>query len=724
MGADQMSMQDIRDTFFQECEDLLEAMNEGLGVMDAGEWDADTVNAVFRAVHSIKGGAGAFGLADLVAFAHTFETVFDEVRADRLPVTPDLVQVFLRAGDQLANLVEAARDEVQADPGPVDAALTALEAFLEGDTAAPAEPDAPAFEPAPLSFEPMGLELDLEAGPPAPLDETFVIRFRPMRALVDNGHEPLRLLSALAALGDTQVTVDLDDLPAFERLDPEEAYLAWTIVLTTPRGRPAIDEVFEFVEGLCTLEIEANDAAPAPEVTSDQVAFSSQRAAAPAAPAPEQSAPPPDPEPGPAAATAAAAPAPAAPKAPAPARPTLRVELDRVDRLINTVGELIINQAMLSQRVAELDLPSGADIEVELEDYKHLAREIQEGVMAIRAQPVKPLFQRMARIVREACGATGKTARLVTVGENTEVDKTVIESLSDPLTHIIRNAVDHGLEPADRRAAAGKPAEGVIRLAAAQRSGSIFIEVSDDGGGLNRPRIYDIAVSKGLIPAGAELTDTEIDNLLFLPGFSTADQVSNLSGRGVGMDVVRTAIQGLGGRILIASEPGRGTTMTIVLPLTLAVMDGMVVSVAEQTMVVPIAPVQETIRPTDGDIHILGAGDFVLQVRGRFIPIVDVAACLGAAAATHAMKDKVLILVETEQRGLVAMALDAIHDQRQVVIKSLEGSYGTIPGISAATILGDGKIALILDPDGIAQLGNAGSDPLVPTPQLQEALHG
>ena len=382
----------------------------------------------------------------------------------------------------------------------------------------------------------------------------------------------------------------------------------------------------------------------------------------------------------------------------------------------------------MSQRVADgLDLPSGADIEAKWGIYKTSPARSRRRRLGRNPRPSRslPVFRSLARIVRAVLRPPPQDRAGWSPGENTEGrQRLYIESLSDPLTHIIRNAVDHGLEPADRRAAAGKPAEGVIRLAAAQRSGSIFIEVSDDGGGLNRPRIYDIAVSKGLIPAGAELTDTEIDNLLFLPGFSTADQVSNLSGRGVGMDVVRTAIQGLGGRILIASEPGRGTTMTIVLPLTLAVMDGMVVSVAEQTMVVPIAPVQETIRPTDGDIHILGAGDFVLQVRGRFIPIVDVAACLGAAAATHAMKDKVLILVETEQRGLVAMALDAIHDQRQVVIKSLEGSYGTIPGISAATILGDGKIALILDPDGIAQLGNAGSDPLVPTPQLQEALHG
>jgi two-component system chemotaxis sensor kinase CheA len=382
---------------------------------------------------------------------------------------------------------------------------------------------------------------------------------------------------------------------------------------------------------------------------------------------------------------------------------TLRVDPERVDRLINTVGELIINQAMITQRISQLGLARGADIESELEDYKLLARDLQEGVMAIRAQPVKSLFQRMSRIIREVSDSTGKNVRLVTRGEATEVDKTVIERLADPLTHMIRNAVDHGLEMPEKRVAAGKDPEGEIRLSASHKSGSVLIEIADDGAGLNRPKILEIAISKGLVPASAELSEAEIDKLLFLPGFSTASVVSNLSGRGVGMDVVKNSVQALGGRIAISSVPGQGTTFSIVLPLTLAVMDGMVISVAGETMVVPITPILETIRPAANDVQSFGSGGRLLSIRGRYVPIVDVARSLGLRANPDPDQADILILVETENAGQCALRVDAIHDQRQVVIKSVAGNYGTIPGVSAATILGDGKIALILDTDRLAQ---------------------
>ena len=382
-------------------------------------------------------------------------------------------------------------------------------------------------------------------------------------------------------------------------------------------------------------------------------------------------------------------------------KPTLRVELERVDRLINAVGELIINHSMLAQQIANLDVADLRDVETELEGFKNLARDIQEGVMSIRAQPVKPLFQRMARIVREASAATEKTAKLVTEGENTEVDKTVIERLSDPLTHILRNAVDHGVEkPADREAA-GKNRAGEIRLSASHRSGSVCIEIKDDGAGVNRPRVKQIAIEKGLIPENADLTDAEIDNLLFLPGFSTAKEISNLSGRGVGMDVVKNAVTALGGRINISSSPGKGSTFTIILPLTLAVMDGMVVSVADQTMVVPITSIIETMRGSDDMINSLGADGTLLSIRGNFVPICDVAGALGLRKPEGDKPPGVYLLVETETGQRSALAVDDIHDQRQVVIKSLDGVCGNVPGVAAATILGDGKIAMILDSESI-----------------------
>ncbi|OZA16782.1 MAG: hypothetical protein B7Y02_02855 [Rhodobacterales bacterium 17-64-5] len=380
---------------------------------------------------------------------------------------------------------------------------------------------------------------------------------------------------------------------------------------------------------------------------------------------------------------------------------TLRVDLDRVDRLINAVGELIINQAMIAQRLQDMTASRDDDLVMHIEDYRLLARDIQEGVMAIRAQPVKSLFQRMSRIVREAADSTGKMAELVTTGEGTEVDKTVVERLADPLTHMIRNAVDHGLETREQRAAAGKPPMGTIRLSASHRSGSVIITVKDDGAGLNRPKILEIAKRKGLVTPEAELSDAEIDQLLFMAGFSTATTISNLSGRGVGLDVVRNAVQALGGRISITTTPGHGTEFTIMLPLTLAVMDGMVVTVGGQTLVVPITSIIETIRPLPADLHRIGTDETLLSIRGRMIPVVDVARSLGFPSP-ETMAAPLLLLVESENLGECALVVDSVQDQRQVVIKSLESNFGSVPGVSAATVLCDGRIALILDPDAIA----------------------
>ena len=371
-----------------------------------------------------------------------------------------------------------------------------------------------------------------------------------------------------------------------------------------------------------------------------------------------------------------------------------------MDRLIDLVGELVINQAMLAQRVSEAGLPRSSNVALGLGDLEQLTREIQDSVMAIRAQPVKSVFQRMPRLVREVSAMTGKPVRLVTEGEGTEVDKTVIEHLADPLTHMIRNAIDHGLErPADREAA-GKPADGTVRLAARHRSGRIVIEVSDDGSGINRPRVRASAVAKGLIPPDAVLSDEETDNLIFLPGFSTAEAVSDISGRGVGMDVVKRSIQALGGRIAIASRPGQGSTFTMSLPLTLAVLDGMVVSASGQTLVAPLTTIVETLQPRTGDVHSLG-GASVIAIRGTYIPLVDVGMALGYRTEPLDPVGGVTLLIESEGGARAALLVDAIQGQRQVVIKSLEANYGRVPGVAAATILGDGRVALILDVDAI-----------------------
>lgn len=684
----------IQDTFFEECEELLEAMDEGLTAIEGGDHDPEVVNAVFRAVHSIKGGGGAFGLDELVAFAHKFETVFDEVRSNKVQLDVKLIQLLLRCSDHLADLVSVARDGGSVDEEHNDVLVSGLEEYL-GE------------EEEELTFEPMGL-----GGPavPLPLDleeeKTYQIRFQPLKEMFGTGNEPFFLFQTLSELGTLKVTLDETELPGFDAMAMDDSYLAWDLTLTTKEPKSAVEAVFEFVEGLCELSIVSD------KDSEDEAAALAALNAAFGVPGESAEPEPSDPfeEPAPAEATPMATPEATKVEAVKPEsnkseqrgpKPTLRVELERVDRLINAVGELIINHSMLAQQIANLDVADLRDVETELEGFKNLARDIQEGVMSIRAQPVKPLFQRMARIVREASAATEKTAKLVTEGENIEVDKTVIERLSDPLTHILRNAVDHGVEkPADREAA-GKSRAGEIRLSASHRSGSVCIEIKDDGAGVNRPRVKQIAIDKGLIPENADLTDAEIDNLLFLPGFSTAKEISNLSGRGVGMDVVKNAVTALGGRINISSSPGKGSTFTIILPLTLAVMDGMVVSVADQTMVVPITSIIETMRGSDDMINSLGADGTLLSIRGNFVPICDVAGALGLRKPEGDKPPGVYLLVETETGQRSALAVDDIHDQRQVVIKSLDGVCGNVPGVAAATILGDGKIAMILDSESI-----------------------
>lgn len=697
---------DIRQTFFQECEELLEALDDGLsalsGACDDDTVDPETVNAVFRAVHSIKGGAAAFGLEALVRFAHVFETSLDAMRSGRLQPSAEIVGVFLRSADYLAGLVAAARDDEEpsslAGPDLVRRLAAMIPVSGEAKTAPPVA--APAALPVPadeLSFQPVTLAFDFDPLPVA--SAGFRIHFAATSQLFAVGHDPARIFRALEELGTLEVEADLDALPDLAEMDWSEAYLSWDLTLLSGEPIEAVQEVFEFVEGLCALDIaplpqelpaqaDATDVLPEaePPKTADPSAEVRSVRTSSSRETPERS----------------AAPGRSTSSGASGQKGSVRVDLDLVDRLINIVGELVINQAVLAQCVQDAGIAKQSDVGTGLDEFRNLARELQENVMAIRAQSVKPLFQRMARIIREASDLAGKTVEFETEGDAVEVDKTVIEKLVDPLTHIIRNAVDHGLEAPDGRRAAGKPATGRVRLTAAHRSGRVLIEVSDDGAGINRPKVRQIAIDKGLIPPDAVLDDGEIDKLLFLPGFSTAPKVTDLSGRGVGMDVVRSAIQSLGGRVNISSTPGKGTCISISLPLTLAVLDGMVVDVAGQTMVVPITAIVETLRPAARDIHTVAAAGKVVAIREKFVPIIDLAETFGHRTTTPDYSAMVLLLVEIAQNERWALAVDRIHDQRQVVIKGLETNYGHVPGVAAATILGDGKIALIIDPDETA----------------------
>jgi len=756
----------IKVTFFQECSELLGDLEANLLALETGDGDIETINAVFRAVHSVKGGAGAFGLEDLVRFAHVFETLMDELRSGRKDCDDVTIKTLLRASDVLADHIAAA----QGTGAPVDAARSAglvaeLEVLTHGQAASVAPAPVVAADEDDFGFTPLTLDLadfgapaglpsldlpplglpSLETASAAVATAGWRIVFRPHPRLYASANDVSLLLRELARLGPTSVELDDSGLPSLDALDAEDAHLIWTIELSGDVAEAAVRDVFDFVEMDCDLSITALggaqpaveaslpplpvlDARPAePEI---DIAALLAKAAAPveapapapvvAAPAPvAPAAPPPAPAP---VAPVAAAPKPVAPAAPAPtlaatpsapaavAPVTIRVDLDRVDRLINVVGELVIQQAMLAQRVMESGLARSSDIALGLEDLELLTRDIQDSVMAIRAQPVKSVFQRMPRLVREVADMTGKRVRLVTSGEDTEVDKTVVERLAEPITHMLRNAIDHGLENAEEREAAGKPAEGTVRLAALHRSGRIVIEIADDGKGINRPRVRGIAVARGLIAEDAVLTDDEVDNLIFLPGFSTAETVTDVSGRGVGMDVVKRSIQALGGRISISSVPGKGSTFTLSLPLTLAVLDGMVVSAADQTLVAPLSAIVESLTPRVEDIHYVGGHDAVIRFREEFVPLVDVGRVMGFRDDATPLAGGVVMIVETEAGSRAALLVDAINGQRQVVIKSLETHYRHVDGVSAATILGDGSVALILDIDALVIAGRRKSN--------------
>lgn len=684
-----MNAKDLTDIFFVECEESLQLAEAGLAACQEGTHDDDTINAVFRGVHSIKGGAGAFGYWPLQGFTHTFETLLSDVRDGALPIEPELVDLLLRALDTVSDHVTAAREG--GEPPDDKALLAELEAAqaanrgAAGDAEAMPEPGAStaaAADEFDLDALLDGLGDSAEAASP---EKEWLLHIRPHAGAMLNGSEPLLLLRELAGMGGQCIACDTADLPAFDTFDPAQGYLVWTFAMPATVSEGLVRELFDFLGDECELAIGDNAGRPA------------LRLAAPAQPVLVQAAPAVPDEKSAAATPAVATAAPAAAARAAPAAPgqSVRIDLAKLDRLIDAVGELVIAQAMLAQRLGQADL---AHVE-ELGTLDVLVRDIQESAMAFRAQPIDTVFGRVPRLLRELGSSTGKRVRLEVSGESTELDKTVIERLGEPLTHLIRNAVDHGIEPTEERLAAGKQAEGTLSLSAEQRAGRVLIRVADDGRGIDRSRVLAKARERGLIAADATPSDEEIDMLIFAPGFSTAQEVSNISGRGVGMDVVRQNVKDLGGRITIESTPGQGTAFVLALPLTLAISDGMIVEVGDQTLVVPLAHVVESLRPAEAELKGVGSGRQMLNVRGRFIPVVPLDRALGCPRAAERQDAGVLIVVENGNSGRAALAVDAITDQRQFVIKSLERHYCHVDGVAGATIMGDGRVALILDVD-------------------------
>ena len=695
-------LEEFKATFFQECTELLESMESGLLELSEGRGGSEEVNAVFRAVHSIKGGSGAFGFDKLVGFAHVFETTLDQVRNDSLEATEAVIQVLLRAGDVLSDFVAMARESTAPPEGMGAEVLAELNGLTGGgDEGAPEDFD--------IEFSVVAVADDEDAEPEPEGPRRFQIRFAPHASMYRSANEPLNLFSELRTLGELTVAADTSAIPELEAMDPAEAYIAWRLVIETDRPQADIEEIFEFVEGDSDVNITPEDSGgPA---SSDSGGVPPQESGDPPASAPETptaAAPP-----APAAAAPAPSGGPAAPTSKAPAKEdpsqTIRVELDRVDRVVNTVGELVITQAMINQFIRDLPQDShNAGLERGLEEITQLTRELQESVMSIRAQPVKTVFSRMSRVVRELAQQTGKKLKLDLVGESTEVDKTVTERLSDPLTHMVRNAADHGIESPEERIAAGKPAEGTIRLSAEHKGGRIVIQLTDDGKGINRERVLQRARERGLVDEHSQLTDDEIDNLIFLPGFSTAETISNISGRGVGMDVVRRNVQDLGGRVSIKSDPGRGSVFQLTLPLTLAVMDGMVVRVGDETYIVPLSNIVECLRPTPGDVDATGVDGDILMLRGEVVPLAYLHSYFNVIGAQQDCTKGVVVVLEVEGGAKIGLVVDDLRGQQQVVIKSLEVNYGRVDGVAAATILGNGQVALILDVAAFGRLFQSG----------------
>jgi two-component system, chemotaxis family, sensor kinase CheA len=676
------TIDDLRQTFFEESTEGLEAIDAGLNELSNLGESEETVNAVFRGIHSIKGGAGVFGFSSLVDFAHVFETVLDQLRHGKLAVTPQVVEVLQRANDTLSDLVGMAR-AAETPPKNFDAdSRSALKQLIGGDN----EDDADGADFADIDFQPV-----LAADTASEL-QRFDLAYRATQPQFDDRFATV--IAALRDVGQLEMRVDIDRVPNLDEYDASKSYLDCSGTIESEMALDALCDTVAAIDAsdnwLLSEAVGAMPSTPADALHPLPGGGSTQpmAAAMPAAAAKL---------------AAAAAEQRESSHAKHSAATTIRVDLEKIDRVVNMVGELVISQTMLGQLFQNIDGGSEGRLSQVMEDVFLHTRELKDSVMAIRAQPVRSVFQRMARLVRELSAKTEKKVRLETVGEGTEVDKTVIDRLSDPLTHIIRNAMDHGIESPERRREAGKPEEGTITLLADQRSSRIVIEISDDGAGINAERVIKKARDNGLIPLEGHLTEDEINNLIFLPGFSTASGISEISGRGVGMDVVRRNVQDLGGRISLKSTPGKGMTIQLALPLTLAVMDGMIVKVASETYVMPISSIVECIRPSASEFHSLLGTRGALRLRGAIVPIVYLAELFDLAAASECSDESTVIIIETSEGVRLGIVVDQLCGHQQVVIKSIEENYGAVPGIAGATILGDGHVAFILDAERLGE---------------------
>ncbi|WP_221799284.1 chemotaxis protein CheA [Oceanobacter mangrovi] len=730
-----IDLSQFHQVFFEESFEGLDAMESELLNLSPDSVDAETVNTIFRAAHSIKGGAGTFGFVQISEFTHDVETLLDEIRSGQRALTQTHVDLFLQTVDCLRAMMTSLNDGDQPDMTRAGELKQQLKAILAGQqpvvSSASGADDGAASNGSGGGAGVDEAEQDESASP-----RGWKIRFVPALDILQTGNEPFRMFRELQGLTETpiEVLVNQSALPEFSALEPEQCYLSWTIRVYGEVAEADLRAVFEWVEDDCQIDYiplgqesesdQEGDAVVATELqaAADSTDETANKAADEVANATavedtvvtdtakaeptvdacsvvaEVAAP-----------TAASANSSANNSAAAKAKPSrggdnssIRVSIDKVDSLINMVGELVITQSMLGQLGQDFDLSRLARLQEGLAQLEQNTRELQESVMKIRMMPISFAFSRFPRLVRDLGTQLGKKVNLVMLGENTELDKTVMEKIGDPLVHLVRNSLDHGLETTEKRKAAGKPESGTITLNAFHQGGNIVIEVKDDGAGLNEDKILAKAKQRGLVPAEASLTSEEIHQLIFLPGFSTADQVSDISGRGVGMDVVRRNINELNGTIEVKSQRGTGSTFVIRLPLTLAILDGQLVKVCNQTYIFPLVSIVESIQLQKQKLNNISGSQPVMKLRDEYIPILRLDRVFNLRRAGDDFDDPMLVVVEGDNEK-IGIVVDDLLGQQQVVIKSLEQNYQKVAGVSGATILGDGTVALIIDISGIGK---------------------
>jgi len=674
-------------SFLEESFEGLELMESSLLNLKAG--DHETIHSIFRAAHSIKGGAGTFGFDSVTKFTHLVETLLDEMRDGRREVVPKDIEILLASVDCMRLLIEAARDEEDYDKEKVTQTTQQLSQTLASNDSATASGDVKQAQTM-SDDDPVDNELS-----------TYQIHFVPEHNLAKTGNDPLFLFNALADLGELITVANTSELPALTDIDPQELYLSWDLTLKTKANKEEIYEVFEWVEDECLLEISQieNQNQNQNQVKSqplEQMAVAQQESnVVEKVDIPQQSS-----------VDIVKPSSPIKSKTKTKTKPevsSIRVGVDKVDNLINLVGELVITQSMLSELGSDFQMNKIERLTNGLEQLLQNTKELQESVMRIRMLPISFAFNRFPRLVHDLSNKTGKEIELVIKGEQTELDKTVMEQIGDPLVHLVRNAVDHGIEPADVRIANGKSEKGTISLDAYHQGGNIVIEISDDGGGINRQKVFAKAVEKGIIEPNSALSDSQVFDLLFEPGFSTADQVTDISGRGVGMDVVKRNIQSLGGRIQVESAVGEGSCFKVNLPLTLAILDGQLVKVGSETYIIPLISIVESLQVDTELINKVSGNMELYRLRDENVPILPVYQLFGLTTKFTDLSDALLVVVEADGQK-VGLMVDHLLAQQQVVIKSLKDNYQQVIGISGATILGDGSVAMILDIPGMIQM--------------------